>query len=66
MNCFFCQKKKEPDFLDTQTLSQFLSERGKIVGRAKTGICAKHQRRLAREIKRARFMALLPFVKKAE
>jgi len=60
--CFFCQGKIIPDYKKTEILSRFISERGKIVSRSRTGICAKHQRKLAREIKRARYLALLPFV----
>jgi len=60
--CFFCQGKIFPDYKTPETLSRFMSERGKIISRNRTGICAKHQRVLAREIKRARYLALLPFV----
>lgn len=59
--CLFCEAKKEPHFLDTEFLSQFLSDRGKILSRERSGSCAQHQRRLTREIKRARHLALLPF-----
>lgn len=60
--CQFCVEKKEPYFKDVAALSRFLSERGRIEGRIRTGVCAKHQRVLTREIKRARHLALLPFV----
>lgn len=60
--CYFCQQKKEPDYKNPERLSQFTSERGKILSTAKTGLCAKHQRRLTRQVKRSRFLALLPFV----
>lgn len=59
--CFFCKEKKTPDFLEYEILLRFVSERGKILARARTGLCAKHQRKLTREVKRARFLALLPF-----
>ena len=59
--CYFCQEKKEPDYKDPETLSRSISERGKILSTARTGLCAKHQRRLARQVKRSRFLALLPF-----
>lgn len=52
----------EPDFKEVANLSRFLSERGRIVGRDRSGTCAKHQRGLTVEIKRARHLALLPFV----
>ncbi len=60
--CFFCKEKKEPDFADTQVLSRFITERGKIVGKERSGLCAKHQKKVARSIKHARHLALLPFV----
>ncbi|OIP57393.1 MAG: 30S ribosomal protein S18 [Candidatus Levybacteria bacterium CG_4_10_14_0_2_um_filter_36_16] len=60
--CFFCKEKKEPSFLTSEVLSRFTSERGKIHPRSKSGACAKHQRRVTIEIKRARYLALLPFV----
>jgi small subunit ribosomal protein S18 len=44
-------------------LRRFITDRGKILGRAKTGICAKHQRGLRTAIKRARILALLPFIR---
>ncbi len=61
--CVFCAEKVEQvDYKDADTLSRFLSERGKIRPRRQTGLCARHQRQLARAIKRARHLALLPFV----
>ena len=62
LKCFFCQNEKLPDYKDFDALSKWLSDRGKILGRDKSGACARHQRRLAREIKHARHLALLPFV----
>ncbi len=60
--CAFClEKVKTIDYKDVNTLRRYLSERGKIKGQRKTGTCAKHQRRLAIAIKRARYLALLPF-----
>jgi len=60
--CFFCQEKiKEIDYKRVDMLSRFISDRGKIVRRRKTGTCAKHQRCLAVAIKRARHLALLPY-----
>lgn len=53
---------KEIDYKDTETLSQFITERGKILPRRITGVSAWHQKKLAKAIKRARHMALLPFV----
>lgn len=62
LKCFFCQNEKLPDYKDFEVLNKFLSDRGKILGRDKSGACARHQRSLAREIKHARHLALLPFV----
>ncbi len=60
--CIFCvEKTKEIDYKDTARLRRFLSDRGKIEPRRKTGTCAKHQRRLSTALKRARYMALLPY-----
>jgi len=60
--CFFCQEKVLPDYKEPAVLARFITERGKIFPRSWSGICAKHQRQLAREIKRARHLALLPFI----
>lgn len=60
--CKFCAEKKEPNYKDLETLMEFISERGKIVPKRISGICAKHQRRLAVEIKKARQLALIPYV----
>jgi small subunit ribosomal protein S18 len=60
--CAFClEKSKAIDYKDVGTLRRFVTDRGKIRSRRKTGTCAKHQRRLAVAIKRARHLALLPF-----
>ena len=60
--CVFCvDKVKDIDYKDTNRLRRFISDRGKIEPRRKTGTCAKHQRRLSVALKRARFMALLPY-----
>ena len=53
---------KDIDYKDIETLSKFITERGKIMPRRITGVCAFFQRRLALAVKRARHMALLPFV----
>jgi small subunit ribosomal protein S18 len=58
--CFFCsQNLKEIDYKDTPLLRRFISGQGKIIDPIHTSVCATHQRRLARSIKRARQMALL-------
>ena len=60
--CKFCMQKLKIDYKDADTLRRFITERGKILPRRITGTCAKHQRALALAIKRARIIALLPFV----
>ena len=60
--CEFCVGKVDNiDYKRVDILEKSLTERGKIKGRRKTGTCAKHQRRLAVAVKRARFLALLPY-----
>ena len=60
--CAFClESDKAIDYTDLSTLRRYLTDRGKIKSRRKTGTCAKHQRRLAVAVKRARHLALLPF-----
>ncbi|MBI2327372.1 30S ribosomal protein S18 [Candidatus Curtissbacteria bacterium] len=61
-NCSLCASDTTVDYKDVVLLKRFVSERGKILGRVRTGICAKHQKQVTRTIKRARFMALLPYV----
>lgn len=53
---------KDIDYKDINTLTKFITERGKILPRRITGVSARHQKHLALAIKRARHMALLPFV----
>lgn len=61
--CMFCVDKVEHiDYKDTAKLRRYISERGKIVPRRISGNCAKHQRQLTIAIKRARQIAMLPFV----
>ena len=62
--CFFCQKKSDPTYLDLVSLRRFLTDRAKIVGRERSGVCARHQRAVTKNIKYARHLALLPFVPK--
>jgi len=51
------------DYKDDRTLGRFLTERGKILRAGLSGMCARHQRQLATAIKRARQLALLPYIK---
>ncbi len=61
--CAFCAGKIETvDYKNADKLRGYISDRGKIAPRRRTGTCAKHQRILARAIKRARHLALLPYV----
>lgn len=61
--CSFCVERiAKVDYKDAARLRRFLTERGKILPRRITGNCARHQRQLTRAIKRARQVALLPYV----
>jgi small subunit ribosomal protein S18 len=63
--CHFCTKKIEViDYKDSQLLSRYLTAWAKIKPHSNTGNCAKHQRRLAEAVKRARYLAILPYVKR--
>lgn len=59
--CYFCKEEKTPSFTDNETLRRFLTDRGKIMGRVRSGICAQHQKALTIAVKHARHLALLPF-----
>ena len=59
--CYFSAEKKTPDYKDVPVLRRFISEWGKIDSSRRTGTRARHQRKLAVAIKRARFLALLPY-----
>jgi small subunit ribosomal protein S18 len=62
-NCFFCREKvEEVDYKNVNQLRRYISEKGKIRSRRITGACRRHQRQVAVAIKRAREMALLPYV----
>jgi small subunit ribosomal protein S18 len=61
--CRFCdQKINVIDYKDDRILRRYLTERGKIIPRRVTGVCAKHQRQLTQAIKRGRVLAMLPFI----
>lgn len=63
--CRFCHDKNaQIDYKDVKMVEQFITDRGKILPRRVTGTCAKHQRGVAQAIKRARIIALIPFVEK--
>lgn len=59
--CAFCKEKWSPDYKNSALLRRYTTDRGRIIGRGRTGVCARHQRALSRAIKRARVLALLPF-----
>ena len=61
--CLFCtEKNADIDYKDINRLKKFITEKGKIIPRRASGVCAEHQRDLSVAIKRARYMALLPYV----
>lgn len=63
--CHYCVRGYDDvNYRDVKLLHRFTSSYGKILPRRKTHVCAWHQRKLARAIKRARYMALLPYVKR--
>jgi len=62
--CRFCSDKiKTIEYKDLKVVESFIKERGRILSARSSGNCAKHQRQLTRAIKRARFLALVPYVK---
>jgi small subunit ribosomal protein S18 len=62
-NCFFCKDKvQEIDYKNVNQLRRYISEKGKIRSRRITGACRRHQVQIAQAVKRAREMALLPYV----
>ena len=66
MECYFCKKNiQEVDFKNLPTIRNYISGAGKIRHRDKTGLCATHQRHIARSIKRARHVGLLSHVSKS-
>ncbi|MDD3919211.1 MAG: 30S ribosomal protein S18 [Candidatus Pacebacteria bacterium] len=62
-NCYFCKKNiNEIDFKDTNTLQNYISRSSKLKNKKKTNLCTKHQRKVALAVKRARFLALMPYI----
>lgn len=60
--CFFCAANRDlVDYKDPETIRQFMSTQAKIYPRRKSGLCARHQRHLAVAVKRARYLALIPY-----
>jgi small subunit ribosomal protein S18 len=64
-NCYFCNSKKTPDYKDYETLTNFISDRAKIIARVYTGVCSHHQRLLGAAVKRARHLGLLSYLPQA-
>ena len=63
--CFFCKSNiKEVDWKEVELLKRYVSASAKIIPQRRRGICTKHQRKVSTAVKRARQMALLPFVTK--
>ena len=60
--CYMCAGK-QINYKDVEILKKYINEKGKVLPRRVTGACAKHQRYIAEQIKRARMIALLPFTK---
>ncbi|MDO8618772.1 MAG: 30S ribosomal protein S18 [Candidatus Daviesbacteria bacterium] len=59
--CSFCHNKTEPSYVDTAALRRFMSDRGRINSKQRSGLCSKHQRRATLQIKYARHLSMLPF-----
>lgn len=64
VNCPFDKSKTVPDYKDIAMLEKYVTDRAKILGKNRSGICAKHQRQLSIAIKRARHLGLLPYTPK--
>jgi small subunit ribosomal protein S18 len=63
LSCPICAEGlKEVDYKDVSRLKKFISRRGKILPRSRTGVCSKHQRAVATAVKRSRYIALLPYL----
>jgi small subunit ribosomal protein S18 len=61
-SCWFCENKSDPDYKADKSLYRYISDRGKILPQRYTGTCTLHQRRVAVAVKRARHLAMIPFV----
>ena len=63
-SCSLCEDKVEKvDYKDANLLDRYLTDRGKILPRRATGACSRHQKQVAEAVKRARFLALIPYIK---
>jgi small subunit ribosomal protein S18 len=63
-SCIFCKKKFDIDYKNIELIARYVSSKGKVSSRRSSGNCAKHQRKIAAEIKKARFLSLLPYLAK--
>jgi len=63
-SCVFCKKEFDINYKNIELLSRYVSSKGKILSRRTSGNCAKHQRKIAKEIRQARFLSLLPYMAK--
>lgn len=64
-SCYFTDHNiKHIDYRDVHLLNKFINSHGKIIARKRTGVCAKYQKKLEGAIKNARYMALMPYIKK--
>jgi small subunit ribosomal protein S18 len=61
---YFTQLGKNPDYKDILVLKRFITDRGKIIPASRSGLTAKNQRKLSKAVKRARYMALLPYTER--
>jgi len=62
--CYFCKNNvQDIDYKDEKSLLNYITDRGKIMPRRLSGTCAKHQRKLSTAIKRARYLAILPYIR---
>jgi len=61
-SCAFCKKEFDIDYKNIELVSRYVSSRGKIMSRRVSGNCAKHQRKIAKEIKIARFLSIFPYL----
>jgi small subunit ribosomal protein S18 len=61
--CKFCERRvRRINYKDADTLGRFITDRGKILPRRATGTCARHQRQIGTAIKRARYLAIIPYI----
>lgn len=64
LECYFEKNNTIPDYKDSLILRRFITDRGKIVPASKSGVSSKNQRKLSSEVKKARYMALLPYTER--